>query len=174
MKQLIGDGNAYADNSSGAEMKNQRDNGIESPHRGNSVDFNLKIFDEMLAGKVGEWQKDENGELKKWCIRAKMNMQDKFKCLRDPVFFRVQLDIPHHKTGTKYKAYPTYDYACPVVDSLEGVTHALRSAEYTDRSNGYSWVHNKLNLRPVAIAEFARLNFKSTCLSKRKLKWIIE
>jgi glutamyl-tRNA synthetase len=122
----------------------------------------------MLNGKTKEWAG------KNWCIRAKMNMKDKFKCLRDPVFFRMKMDIPHHKTGTKYKAYPTYDFACPVVDSIEGVTHALRSSEYVDRENGYHWVQKVLGLRGSDISTFSRLNFVRTCLSKRKLKWIIE
>ena len=127
----------------------------------------MKIFDEMIAGNKKEWG-DKN-----WCIRAKMSMQDKHKCLRDPVFFRMSMDVPHHRTGKKYCAYPAYDFACPVVDSIEGVTHALRSAEYSDRANGYKWVQDKLALRNVDVEIFSRLNFLYTCLSKRKLKWII-
>ena len=77
---------------------------------------------------------DGNGE--GWCIRGKWNMQNKFKCLRDPVFFRCKSEA-HHRHGTKYKAYPTYDFACPIVDSIEGVTHAMRTVEYHDRNDGY-------------------------------------
>lgn len=69
MKQLIKDGNAYADNGNGEEMKEQRDNGIESEHRKKTPEENLKIFDEMLEGKMENWPKD-----RAWCIRAKMNM----------------------------------------------------------------------------------------------------
>lgn len=113
------------------------------------------------------------GEKKEFCIRAKLNMQDKVKCLRDPVFYRTK-DIPHHRTGSTYKAYPTYDLTCPIVDSVEGVTHALRTIEYRDRNPLYAWVQKSLDLRPVEIYDFAKLNLLSTCLSKRKLRWFVE
>lgn len=129
----------------------------------------MKTFEEMLEGKTEGWNKERN-----WCIRAKMNMKDKFKCLRDPVFYRMKLDVPHHRHGTKYKAYPTYDFACPIVDSVEGITHAMRSIEYHDRNNGYYWVQKVLGLRKVEIYDFSRLNLVSTILSKRSLKWFVE
>jgi len=163
MKKLIGDGNAYADNGTGEEMKDQRDNGEESPHRNKATTESLKIFDDMLEGKA-----------EGWCIRAKMNMKDKFKCLRDPVFYRCKLGVEHHRHGSKYKAYPTYDFACPIVDSIEGVTHALRTVEYHDRNNGYAWVQKVLGLRSVEIYDYSRLNLVSTILSKRSLKWFVE
>jgi glutamyl-tRNA synthetase len=162
MKKMITDGNAYADNGSAEEMKDQRDNGIESPHRSKPAEESLKIFNGMLEGKA-----------EGWCIRGKMNMQDKFKCLRDPVFYRCKNEV-HHRQGDKYKAFPTYDFACPIVDSLEGVTHAMRTIEYHDRNDGYYWIQKVLGLRPCVIYDYSRLNLVSTILSKRSLKWFVE
>ena len=70
------------------------------------------------------------GECKEWCVRGKISFDNKNKCLRDPVFFR-HIATPHYRTGDKFKVYPTYDFACPILDSVEGVTHALRTNEYS-------------------------------------------
>jgi glutamyl-tRNA synthetase len=163
MKKMLTDGNAYTDNCNAEEMKDQRDNGIESPCRlSRTPAENLKTFDDMIEGKS-----------EGWCIRAKMNMQDKLKCLRDPVFYRCKNE-PHHRHGTKYKAYPCYDFACPIVDAIEGVTHAMRTIEYHERNAGYHWVQKVLGLRKVEIYDYSRLNLVSTILSKRSLKWFVE
>jgi glutamyl-tRNA synthetase len=106
-------------------------------------------------------------------MRAKINMQHPVKCLRDPVFYRIKREA-HHRTGTKYKAYPTYDFACPIVDAIEDVTHCLRTIEYHDRNAMYEWVQEKLGLRKVTIYDYSRLNLVSTVLSKRSLKWFVE
>jgi glutamyl/glutaminyl-tRNA synthetase len=168
MEKLIGDGNAYADCCTAEEMKDQRDNGLESPARANTPETNLAIFKQMLAGGDASWGN------KNYCIRAKMNMQDKFKCLRDPVYFRMKTDAVHHRHGTTYKAYPTYDFACPIVDAIEGVTHCLRTIEYHDRNDGYWWTQKVLGLRKVEIYDYSRLNLVSTVLSKRSLKWFVD
>jgi glutamyl-tRNA synthetase len=101
-----------------------------------------------------------------------MNMQNKVKCLRDPVFYRVKLE-KHHRTGNKFLAYPTYDFACPIVDSIEGISHCLRTIEYHDRNALYEWVQKVLGLRSVTIYDFSKLNLICTVLSKRKLNWFV-
>lgn len=162
MRRAITEGFCYADNGTQEEMKEQRDNGIESTHRQKAPAESLKIFEDMLQGKA-----------EGWCIRGMMNMQNKFKCLRDPVFYRCKNEA-HHRHGTTYKAYPTYDFACPIVDAVEGVTHALRTIEYHDRNDGYHWLQKVLKLRHVEIYDYSRLNLVSTILSKRNLRWFVD
>ncbi|KAI0086418.1 glutamate-tRNA ligase [Irpex rosettiformis] len=161
--KMIKEGKAYADDTEQAEMRQQRFDGIASRHREDSIEDSLKHFAEMKEGTV---------EGQRWCIRAKMSVDNPNKALRDPVIYRVNL-LPHHRTGDKWKIYPTYDFACPIVDSLEGVTHALRTNEYRDRNPQYYWMIEALNLRPVFIWDFSRLNFIYTLLSKRKLHWFV-
>ncbi|TVY23052.1 putative glutamate--tRNA ligase, cytoplasmic [Lachnellula hyalina] len=162
--RMIKEGHAYADDTNQETMKSERMDGIASKNRDKSVEQNLAILEEMKAGtEVGL----------KNCIRAKMSVDNPNKAMRDPVIYRCNL-IPHHRTGDTWKMYPTYDFACPIVDSLEGVTHALRTTEYTDRNPQYQWFLDTLKLRQVHMWDFARMNFIRTELSKRKLTKLVD
>ncbi|GKF26794.1 glutamate--tRNA ligase, cytoplasmic [Tanacetum coccineum] len=145
-------------------MQKERMDGIDSKCRNNTVHENFELLKEMNAGSQRGLQ---------CCLRGKLNMQDPNKSLRDPVYYRCN-PIPHHRIGSKYKIYPTYDFACPFVDSIEGITHALRSSEYHDRNAQYLRIQEDMGLRKVHIYEFSRLNLVYTLLSKRKLLWFVE
>lgn len=161
---MIKSGQAYADDTDVETMRHERTEGIPSKHRDRPIEESLEILSEMDKGSdVGL----------KNCIRAKISYENPNKAMRDPVIYRCNL-LPHHRTGTKYRAYPTYDFACPIVDSLEGVTHALRTTEYRDRNPLYQWMIKAMNLRKIHVWEFSRMNFVRTLLSKRKLTEIVD
>ncbi|KAJ7475885.1 glutamyl-tRNA synthetase [Mycena latifolia] len=182
--QLIKSGKAYADDTDAttaiehdcscppkshgkfSQMGFERFHGIPSSRRDASTEENLLRFSQMTRGKLGL-------DGAKWCLRAKISADDPNKALRDPVIYRCN-STPHHRTGDKWKVYPTYDFACPVVDSIEGVTHALRTNEYRDRNPQYHWMIDALGIRRVNIWDFSRLNFIYTVLSKRKLQQFVD
>lgn len=163
--KLIQQGDAYVDDTDQMTMRAQRMDGIASARRERTVEENLHLFTVEMkeATQIG----------KQNCLRAKMSVDDNNKALRDPVIYRVN-EIPHHRTGSNWKIYPTYDFCCPLVDSIEGVTHALRTIEYRDRNPQYEWFLQKLSLRKVHVWDFARMNFVRTLLSKRKLQWFVD
>ncbi|KAI9822519.1 MAG: hypothetical protein M1827_000238 [Pycnora praestabilis] len=162
--QIITSGKAYADDTDQMTMRSERMDGIASKRRDNTIEENLARFNEMKIGS-------EEGV--NWCIRAKMSVDNPNKAMRDPVIYRCN-PLSHHRTGSKWKIYPTYDFCCPIVDSMEGVTHALRTIEYRDRNPQYEWMLEALNLRKVHIWDFARMNFIKTLLSKRKLTKFVD
>ena len=162
--KMIKEGNAYADDTEQEQMREERMNGIASKRRDATIEANLAALDEMKRGS-------EEGV--RWCIRAKISVDNPNKAMRDPVIYRCN-PSPHHRTGSTWKIYPTYDFCVPILDSLEGVTHALRTIEYRDRNPQYEWVQKALGLRPVHIWDFARLNFVRTLLSKRKLTKFVD
>ncbi|KAB2085665.1 hypothetical protein ES319_A05G414500v1 [Gossypium barbadense] len=163
-EKLIKEGKAYVDDTPREQMQKERMDGIESKCRSNSVEENLKLWKEMIAGSERGLQ---------CCLRGKLDMQDPNKSLRDPVYYRCN-PVPHHRIGAKYKLYPTYDFACPFVDAEEGITHALRSSEYHDRNAQYYRIQEDMGMRKVHIYEFSRLNMVYTLLSKRKLLWFVQ
>ncbi|KAL5716072.1 glutamate--tRNA ligase [Ranunculus cassubicifolius] len=161
---LILQGKAYVDDTPREEMKIQRMDGVESKCRSHTLERNMELWKEMIAGSKKGLE---------CCLRGKLDMQDPNKALRDPVYYRCN-PIAHHRIGSKYKIYPTYDFACPFVDATEGITHALRSSEYTDRKAQYYRILEDMGLRKVLIYEFSRLNMVYTLLSKRKLLWFVD
>lgn len=163
-EKLIREGKAYVDDTPREQMQKERMDGIESRCRNNSLEENLKLWKEMIAGS-------ERGTM--CCVRGKLDMQDPNKSVRDPVYYRCN-QTPHHRIGAKYKVYPTYDFACPFVDAFEGITHALRSSEYHDRNDQYYWIQTDMGFGKVHIYEFSRLNLVYTLLSKRKLLWFVQ
>jgi len=163
-EKLLKEGKAYVDDTDAETMKAERDTMTKSKNWNNSPEKNLAMWEEMKKGS-------EAGT--KCAVRAKINMESPNGCLRDPTIYRCKPE-PHPSTGTKYKVYPTYDFACPIVDSVEGVTHALRTTEYMDRDDQFNWFIDALGLRKPHIWAYARLNLTNTVMSKRKLTWLVE
>ncbi|GAA6066263.1 bifunctional glutamate/proline--tRNA ligase, partial [Tachysurus ichikawai] len=163
-EQLLQEGKAYVDDTPPDKMKQEREQRFESHNRKNSVKKNFQMWEEMKAGT-------EFGQT--CCMRAKIDMSSNNGCMRDPTLYRCKI-ASHPRTGNTYKVYPTYDFACPIVDSIENVTHALRTTEYHDRDEQYYWVIDALRLRKPYIWEYARLNLNNTLLSKRKLTWFVD
>ncbi|XP_028176463.1 bifunctional glutamate/proline--tRNA ligase [Ostrinia furnacalis] len=163
-EKLIKEGKAFVDDTPAEQMKSEREQKIDSRNKNNSVEKNLQLWEEMKkASPVGV----------QCCVRAKIDMQSTNGCLRDPTIYRCKPE-PHPRTGTQYKVYPTYDFACPIVDAIEGVTHVLRTMEYHDRDPQFYWFIDALGLRKPYIWEYSRLSMTNTVLSKRKLTWFVE
>lgn len=158
-EKLIKEGKAYCDDTDIEEMRKQRFDGVESKNRNNTVEANMAMWEEMKKGT-------EKGQ--RCCLRAKISMEVENKALRDPTLYRCNLN-PHPRTGDRFKVYPTYDFCCPIVDSVEGVTHAIRTNEYHDRNAQYEWIARALNLRVPQVEDFSRLNMEYSLMSKRKL-----
>uniref|UniRef100_A0A3F2YU35 Bifunctional glutamate/proline--tRNA ligase n=1 Tax=Anopheles christyi TaxID=43041 RepID=A0A3F2YU35_9DIPT len=161
--QLLREGKAYVDDTEPEQMKKEREERVESKNRSNTPERNLAMWAEMVKGS-------EAGQ--KCCVRAKIDMSSPNGCMRDPTIYRCKNE-PHPRTGTQYKVYPTYDFACPIVDAIENVTHTLRTMEYHDRDEQFYWFIEALNLRRPYIWEYSRLNMTNTVLSKRKLTWFV-
>ncbi|KAJ2942067.1 hypothetical protein O0L34_g10984 [Tuta absoluta] len=163
-EKLIKEGKAFVDDTPAEQMKSEREQKQDSKNRNNSVEKNLQLWEEMKKGSDRGTQ---------CCVRAKIDMQSPNGCMRDPTIYRCKPE-EHPRTGTQYKVYPTYDFACPIVDSIEGVTHVLRTMEYHDRDPQFYWFIDALGLRKPYIWEYSRLSMTNTVLSKRKLTWFVE
>ena len=165
---LIKNGKAYVDSLSADEIRQYRgtltEPGKESPYRSRPIEENLQLFERMRKGEF------EDGA---HVLRAKIDMTSGNINMRDPVIFRI-LNVPHYRQGSKWVIYPMYDYAHPISDALEDITHSLCTLEFEDHRPLYDWCLENLPVssRPVQI-EFARLNLSYTVLSKRKLLTLV-
>ncbi|MEQ9424210.1 MAG: glutamine--tRNA ligase/YqeY domain fusion protein [Cyclobacteriaceae bacterium] len=166
--QLIEMGKAYVDDISAEEMSANRGTptrpGIESPFRNRSSEENLNLFRQMRDGKF------KNGER---VLRAKIDMASPNMHMRDPVLYRIK-HAAHHRTGTDWCIYPTYDFAHGQSDSIENVTHSLCTLEFEVHRPLYNWCIETLGIYPSRQIEFARLNLTYTIMSKRKLLELVQ
>jgi glutaminyl-tRNA synthetase len=165
---LIRDGKAYVDDLSADQIREYRgtlkEPGRESPHRNRSVDENLDLFRRMRAGEFPDGSR---------VLRAKIDMASPNLNMRDPVLYRIRR-AHHHRTGDAWCIYPMYDYAHPISDALERITHSICTLEFEDHRPLYDWLVQNLPLpgNPQQI-EFARLNLTYTVMSKRKLLQLV-
>ncbi|MDO4552605.1 MAG: glutamine--tRNA ligase/YqeY domain fusion protein [Bacillota bacterium] len=167
--ELIRRGKAYVCEYSAEEIKNTRgtltEPGKASPWRDRSVEENLRLFEEMKDGKYADGEK---------VLRAKIDMASPNINMRDPVIYRIA-HASHHNTGDKWCIYPMYDYAHPLEDAIEKVTHSICTLEFEDHRPLYDWVLQALDWpMPPRQIEFARLNLTNTVMSKRYLKALVE
>ena len=168
-EQLIRDGLAYVDSLSAEETRDYRgtltEAGRNSPHRARDVEDNLALFRQMRAGAFPD---------SAHVLRAKIDMAAPNMNMRDPTLYRIR-HVTHHRTGDAWCIYPTYDYAHPLSDAIEGVTHSLCTLEFEDHRPLYDWIieHTRQPARPQQI-EFARGNLNYTVMSKRKLLALVE
>ena len=166
---LIKKGLAYVCDLTADEIRATRgtltEPGIESPYRNRSIEENLKLFREMRAGVYPDGSK---------VLRAKIDMASSNLNMRDPVIYRV-LRAHHHHTGDQWLIYPMYDFAHPIGDALENVTHSICTLEFEDHRPLYDWVTEHCGFtNPPHQYEFARLNIKNTIMSKRYLKKLVD
>ena len=166
---LIKKGLAYACSMTQEEIRATRgtltEPGVNSPERDRSPEESLKIFEDMKAGKY------EDGAM---CIRAKIDMASPNINMRDPVIYRV-LHVNHQHTGDKWCIYPMYDFAHPLEDAIEGITHSLCTLEFEDHRPFYDWALKNTDWpEPPQQIEFAKLNLSNTIMSKRNIKKLVE
>lgn len=150
---LVESGLAYVDNTSDELVKDERRKMIDSKYRNSSIDENMKL-----------WHGMKNGTISNSILRLKIDMKHKNACMRDPTIYR----------SINNKVYPTYDFACPIVDSIEGVTHVYRSNEFHDRNEQYDWILDIIGLRKPILNEYGRVTIQNSVLSKRKIKKLIQ
>ena len=167
---LIEKGKAYVCDLNADQIREYRgtlkEPGRESPYRERSVEENLKLFEEMREGKYSDGEK---------VLRAKIDMASPNINMRDPVIYRIA-HAEHHNTGDKWCIYPMYDFAHPIEDAIEGITHSICTLEFEDHRPLYDWVLREVGKwpEPPQQIEFARLNLTNTVMSKRYLKRMVD
>lgn len=167
--KLIKDGKAYVCDLTADEIKEYRGTfeipGKESPYRNRSIEENLKLFTEMKDGKYGDGEK---------VLRAKIDMASPNINMRDPVIYRVA-HMNHHNTGDKWCIYPMYDFAHPLEDAFEGITHSICTLEFEDHRPLYDWVVENVGFEhPPKQIEFAKLYLTNVVTGKRYIKKLVE
>ena len=168
-KKLITLGKAYVDDQTADEIKQNRGDfstpGVNSPYRDRSVEENLMLFEEMKAGKYKDGEK---------VLRAKIDMAHPNIVMRDPVIYRI-VNTEHHNTGNEWKIYPMYDFAHPIEDAIERITHSICTLEFEVHRPLYDWVLEEWDDTEIPQQiEFARLNVTKMVMSKRKLRALVE
>lgn len=174
--ELIKKGKAYVSDLSAEQIREYRgtltEPGKEDPYRGRSVEENLKLFEEMREGKYADGEK---------VLRARIDMSSSNINMRDPVIYRVA-HMTHHRTGDKWCIYPMYDFAHPLEDAIEGITHSICTLEFEDHRPLYEWVINEVGAQiipdkdemPPRQIEFAKLYLTNVVTGKRYIKRLVE
>ena len=168
--ELIKKGKAFVCDLTGDEIREYRGTltqpGKDSPYRNRSIEENLRLFEEMKEGRYKDGEK---------VLRAKIDMSSPNINMRDPVIYRIA-HASHHNTGDKWCIYPMYDFAHPIEDAIEGITHSICTLEFEDHRPLYDWVLREVGWWPAPPQqiEFARLNLTHTVMSKRYLKAMVE
>ncbi len=174
--ELIKKGKAYVSDLSAEQIREYRgtltEPGKEDPYSGRSVEENLKLFEEMREGKYADGEK---------VLRARIDMSSSYINMRDPVIYRVA-HMTHHRTGDKWCIYPMYDFAHPLEDAIEGITHSICTLEFEDHRPLYEWVINEVGAQiipdkdemPPRQIEFAKLYLTNVVTGKRYIKRLVE
>ena len=168
--ELIKKGKAFVCDLTGDEIREYRGTltqpGKDSPYRNRSIEENLRLFEEMKEGRYKDGEK---------ALRAKIDMSSPNINMRDPIIYRIA-HASHHNTGDKWCIYPMYDFAHPIEDAIEGITHSICTLEFEDHRPLYDWVLREVGWwqAPPQQIEFARLNLTHTVMSKRYLKAMVE
>ncbi len=167
--KLIRKGKAYVSDLSADEMREYRgtltEPGREDPNRNRSVEENLRLFEEMKEGRYADGEKT---------LRAKIDMSSPNINMRDPILYRVA-HLSHQNTGDKWCIYPMYDYAHPIEDAIEGITHSICTLEFEDHRPLYNWVVTELEYpHPPKQIEFAKMYLTNVVTGKRYIKKLVE